>query len=158
MKAEILVEHFRLFLLWLAAFLCLGTVAELMLTNHTETLIQWIPFALCGLGLVTLLAVIFRPQRRAILALRWIMLVTLLGSLFGVYEHGQGNLAFALETNASKANAAPLLSMLIGGNPPLAPGVLAITAMVALVATYYHPASSQPVISQVAILQPVMKS
>ena len=145
MNAEILVERFRLFLLWLAAFLCLGTVAELVLTNHAKTLVQWIPFVLCGVSLVALLAVIFRPQRRAILTLRWIMLVTLLGSLLGVYEHVQGNLAFALETNAAKANAAPLLSMLTGGNPPLAPGVLAIIALVALVATYYHPASAQPV-------------
>jgi hypothetical protein len=140
MSAEGLVGWFRRFLLLLACLMCVGIVSELWLTNHLQTAIQLIPFGLCGLGLLSLGAVLVRPQWGTIWALRVVMLVVLLGGALGVYEHLAGNLAFAQEVNAAAASTAPLRVAITGANPPLAPGALAVTAIVALAATYWHPA------------------
>lgn len=143
MSAEVVVSRLRLFLLWLAVALCGGIIVELWLTGHTKEVLQFVPFVLCGVGIVALLAVILRPQRRTILALRTIMVLAAVGGILGVYEHITGNLAFAQEINAAKANAAPVLTALTGANPPLAPGALGVTALLSLAATYYHPALKQ---------------
>ncbi len=63
MSAEIIVARLRRFLLLLAGGLCVGTVVELLLVNHTEDLIQLLPFALCGIGLVAVLMVLLQPRR-----------------------------------------------------------------------------------------------
>ena len=140
MSAELLVSWFRRFLLVLASLMCVGIVSELWLTNHFETPLQLIPFVLCGLAVLSLGAVLVRPQRSTVWALRVIMVLVLCGGAVGVYEHLTGNLAFAQEVNAAAASAAPLQAAFKGGNPPLAPGALVVTAMVALAATYWHPA------------------
>lgn len=139
MSAEVIVTRLRLFLLWLAVALCGGVIAELWLTDHMEEPLQFVPFVLCGLSILALLQGIFRPQRSTLLQLRVMMMVAALGGFLGVYEHLAGNLAFAQEINATQAAASPLLVALTGANPPLAPGALGITALVALAATYYHP-------------------
>lgn len=136
MSAEKLVVRFRQFLLWLAAAMCVGIVAELLLAGHYDATLQLLPIALCAVALVPILAVLFRPSRRTILALRGVMLVIALAGLLGMYEHITGNLSFAQEVNAAKANAAPVQTALTGANPVLAPGALGITALVALAATY----------------------
>jgi hypothetical protein len=140
MSAERLVASFRQFLLWLAMALCLGIVAELLLTGHYKEPIQLVPIALCALAIAPILVVLFRPGRQTIWALRILMLVIAVAGLLGMVEHITGNLAFAREVNATKANAAPLQTALTGANPALAPGALGVTALVALAATYWHPA------------------
>jgi hypothetical protein len=140
MSAERLVARFRQFLLWLAIALCLGIVAELLLTGHYKEPIQLLPIGLCTLAAVPILAVLFRPGRKTIWALRILMLVIAVAGLLGTYEHITGNLSFAQEVNAAKANAAPIKTALTGANPALAPGALGVTALIALAATYWHPA------------------
>jgi hypothetical protein len=143
MSAEVIVTRMRRFMLVLACFLCAGTVIELWLTEHTKTPIQFVPFVLCGVGLIALLAVLSRPTQRTIWALRAVMVVAALGGLLGTYEHLQGNLELAREVKPAQASAAPLASALTGGNPPLAPGVLGVAAVLALAATYRHPVLEQ---------------
>src|SRR5258706_10466839 len=86
MTDKLIVERIRLFLLILAGLMCLGTIAELWLAEHTKEVIQWLPFVLCGLGLIVIVAVGWKPNRTTIWALRGTMVVTMLGSLIGVYE------------------------------------------------------------------------
>jgi hypothetical protein len=140
MSAESVLVRMRMFLLWLAFALCVGTVVELWLTEHTETAVQWVPFVLCALGAILLLVAILRPRRSSVLALRAIMTVAALGGLFGTYQHLESNLEFAREVNVAQAEAAPLWAALTGANPPLAPGILGAMAVIALAATYAHPA------------------
>jgi hypothetical protein len=139
-RAEQLVARFRQFLLWLSIAMCLGIVAELFLTEHYTEPLQWIPITLCAVAILPILAVLFRPGPQTIWLLRGLMIVIALAGVLGMYEHVVGNLLFAQEVNAAKANAAPLQTMLTGANPALAPGALGITALVALAATYWHPA------------------
>jgi hypothetical protein len=120
--------------------MCAGTIVELLLAEHTESLAQLIPFGLCGLGLIAVVAALLWPRRGTLLALRMVMGLLLLGSLLGVYEHIEGNLEFALEIRPTATFGMVWLDVLKGAAPLLAPGILALVAIIALAATYYHPA------------------
>jgi hypothetical protein len=130
----------RQFLLVVSALLCVGTLVELWLTNHMETFVQLIPFALCGLGLAAVVAALLSPRRAALLALRALMVLVALGGFFGVYRHLAGNLEFHRELHPNASTGELLSGALGGANPLLAPGILALTAALAIAATYYHPA------------------
>ncbi|MBI3242942.1 MAG: hypothetical protein HYZ49_11680 [Chloroflexi bacterium] len=139
MTARVVEQRLRLFLLGLAGFMCLGTVIELWLTEHIKEPIQLVPFILSGLGLMVVVAVFLRPGRSTIWALRIVMGLVTLGSLFGMYEHLEGNFNFALEIKPNAAVSATLWEALRGAAPLLAPGILALMALIAMAATYYHP-------------------
>ena len=86
------------------------------------------------------MAALLRPQRGVLLALRGVMILMIAGSLLGIYEHVAGNIAFAQEIRPGTPTGDLLLEGLTGGNPFLAPGMLAVAALIALAATYCHPA------------------
>lgn len=139
MSSEVVLRRLRIFLLALASFMCLGTIVELALTEHWEGPVQLLPFVLSGLSFVAMLAVLLRPQPITVRFLQGIVGVTLIGSLFGVFEHIEHNIAFALEIKPNAVVSDVLLDALGGANPLLAPGILAFTALMALAAVYYHP-------------------
>jgi hypothetical protein len=68
------------------------------------------------------------------------MSLLLLGSLLGVYEHLVNNFAFELEMRPSAVWSDVWFQALRGAAPLLAPGILAVAAVVAIAATYAHPA------------------
>ena len=135
--AEIL-RRLRKFLLLLSLFLFAGALIELWLVGHTKEFIQWIAFALAGAGAFTLLLVLFRLSPATVRTLRVCMLLVVFGSLFGMYEHFSGNVAFAREIQPNSATAQLFWRGLQGANPLLAPGVLAVAAILALSATYRY--------------------
>lgn len=135
-----ILRRLRTFLLWLAALLSAGAIVELWAANHTEEPLQWVPFVLCGLSLIAIAAALLRPRRGVLLTMRGVMVLMVLGSLLGIYEHVTGNIAFAQEIRPSTAGFDLLLEGLTGANPLLAPGMLAVASLIALAATYCHPA------------------
>ena len=130
----------RRFLLVLSILLFGGTVVELSLVKHWGDVVQLIPFGLCGLGALAALLALFRPRRATLLGLRVCMGVVMCGSLFGIYEHFSNNIAFQREIKPSATMSEVLVSAVAGGNPLLAPGTLAVAALLALAASYNHPA------------------
>ena len=130
----------RRFFIGLSAVICAVTIVELLLLEHTGDIVQFIPFMLSGLGIVGAVMVLAHPARQMILAFRGLMTLIILGSLFGVYEHLEGNLAFAQELHPNSSIGNLWLEILGGANPLLAPGTLAIASIIAIAATYYHPA------------------
>jgi hypothetical protein len=140
--AEILLR-LRRFLLVLSVLLFCGALIELWLVNHTEDIIQWLPFVLCAVGSLAALWVLFRPGRASVRVLRVCMVVVALGSLFGIYEHVEGNIGFAREIKPNSPTFQLVMSGLGGGNPLLAPGILALAATLALSATYRDTISQQ---------------
>ena len=142
MNAEILVKRFRTFLLLTAGISCILTLVELWAEEHTGDAAQMIPFVLCGMGAVATAATLLRPQRATVRLLRIVMSAMLVGSLFGLFEHIEHNLEFALEIRPNAAASVLLMDTLQGANPLLAPGILALAAVLAIGATYYHPALS----------------
>lgn len=133
------LRRIRRFLVSLSAFVLVGSLIELSLTEHMESTVQQIPFVLCVLGLVSLGIAALRPSRWTLRVLRVVMALVALGSLFGVYEHFEHNLAFELEIRPNASAGDVLLESLQGANPLLAPGILALAAILAAAATYDHP-------------------
>ncbi len=58
----------------------------------------------------------------------------------GVFQHLQGNLLFELDIRPGATVGAVLWDALKGAAPLLAPGIMAMAAVVALSGTYCHPA------------------
>lgn len=139
MQSTRVEQQLRGFLLWVAGFIFIGTVIELVLIEHTGDILQWIPLILCGLGLISLLAVWFAPSRKTLLSLRGIMGATALGSLYGIYEHFITNFEFSQEIYPAYTFIENLWAGLKGASPMLAPGILFVAALLAVAATYRHP-------------------
>lgn len=137
---QLILSRLRTFLLVLAAFVSLGTIVELALTEHWDGPPQILPFVLCGLSFVAIMATLLRPKRSTIWLMRWIVGITFAGSLFGIFEHIEHNFEFALEIQPNAALNELIWSAVSGANPLLAPGILAFTALLTLAASYYHPA------------------
>ncbi len=140
MNDATIVQRLRNFLLGLAGFICAGTIVELLLAKHFDKPMQIFPFVLCVAGIAVVVLAWRRPSRAVIQALRGVMALLVAGSLLGVYEHIEGNLEVVREVQPSAATSTVLLKTLTGAAPLLAPGILALAAMIAIAATYYHPA------------------
>lgn len=140
MSDALVLSRLRQFLLVVSALLLIGTLVELWLINHMEDPVQLIPFALCGLGLVAVFVALLRPRRAALRVLRVCMGLLALGSFLGVYLHLESNHGFHNELHPNAPTGELLLGTLGGANPLLAPGMLALTAALAIAATYQHPA------------------
>lgn len=140
MDSQAVVKSLRRFLLLMAGFLFAGTIVELIFQEHTGEPAQLIPFVLCGLGIVLVGLAWLLPRRGSLLALRGGMLLCIAGGAFGLYEHIEANLGFAKEILPAAGFTELLGKVLTGAAPLLAPGMLAIAALLALAATYAHPA------------------
>ncbi|HEU4595174.1 MAG TPA: hypothetical protein VFS10_08375 [Pyrinomonadaceae bacterium] len=137
------LARLRRFLLAFSVLLLGGSLVELFLVEHTEDAVQLIPFALCGLGALAALAALFKPRRATLLALRACMLLVVAGSLFGIYQHVSHNYAFQQEVNPNATGGELLRGALGGANPLLAPGILAVAAVLALAAAYRHEVNAE---------------
>jgi hypothetical protein len=113
-----------------------GTIAELLAAKHYESTVQFVPFILCVFGLLAVGLSWTRPSRKCLQATRFLMVIIALGSLWGIYEHVTGNLAFVHEVRPHAERIEVLKAAIQGGDPILAPGVLAVGAIVAIAATY----------------------
>lgn len=139
MSADAILTRMRRFLLLLSGLLQAATVVELIFIGHTDG-IQLLPFGLCAVGLLVVVLAWRQPQRRTLLGLRVGMAPVALGGFFGVYEHVANNISFLLETNPAATTAKIITKALGGANPLLEPGMLTLAAVLAIAATYYHPA------------------
>jgi fatty acid desaturase len=130
------LRRLRLFLLALSAMLFAGTILELALVNHTEDAIQWVAFVLAGIGLLVTLIVLARRGPGTVSLLRWCMLVVIVGSAFGIYEHVFNNIAFEKEIQPNATLSRLMWKGVSGANPLLAPGTLAVAGLLSLAGTY----------------------
>lgn len=140
MRAQTVEQKLRVFLLALSGLVCAGTIVELWFTEHVESTVQFVPFVLAALGMSAVLGAFYAPRRKMLILLRIVMGGLILGSLFGIYEHVAHNMAFELEIQPNATAWEAFWKALSGASPFLAPGILILAAMMALGATYRHPA------------------
>jgi len=140
MNAEKTLERLRQFLLIISTGVFIMTATELSFLSHWSETIQFLPFALCALGLLTLGVAYFRPGRATITTMQWSMIVIAVCSLIGFYEHMLNNFAFRMEIDANATTWELIQATLEGANPVLAPGILTLGAVIGLAAIYKHPA------------------
>lgn len=142
MSASEILRRLRLFLTALAFLMFLGTLIELWLVGHTEDTIQWVPFVLCALGILSIAGWFIVRNRFSRSVLTACMLLVAVGGAFGVYQHVSNNIAFEKEIHPNAAGSDLILKGLGGANPLLAPGTLSVAALLALAATYKYSGAS----------------
>lgn len=136
MSTEIILSRLRKFYLGFSAFIFAGSLFELTVLNHTGQPVQLLPFILGAVGLLLVAWAFFRPSMAGLRLLRVSMALIILGSLVGVYFHLRGNLEAVLDSGASLTLFQQVVRTLGGENPLMAPGILAIAAVLAIAATY----------------------
>lgn len=132
-------QQLRSFLLGVAAFIFIGTIAELYLLEHYEESQQWIPIILSIVGFFISATAWRKPSRKILTTLRWVMGLIALASLYGMYLHFMGNYQFTLEINPSFSATEAIWPAIKGSYPLLAPGILFLSAILGFAATYRHP-------------------
>jgi len=134
-----ITQQLRRFLLGVVAVTLVVTPFELILLEHTEELLQWIPFVVSGIGLLAVAGAWFSPGITSLKILRWVMVLLALTSFVGVYFHFSSNLSFVREINPSYGLMESIWPAMKGSHPLLAPGILFLAGILGLAATYRHP-------------------
>jgi hypothetical protein len=127
----------------LLALVLLGIVGlevELSLLKHADSLEQWIPHVTLIIGLLSTLAVYFRPSAPTLRTFQIIMVIFVIVGVLGLYLHFRGNVQFALERDPSLGGTRLVWKALRGATPALAPGALAQLGLLGLLYSYRHPA------------------
>ena len=121
----------------IAAVGFVGVIAELVLHEHWAAPWQVVPFFLCGAGIAAIAAFAASPGRSTARLLQVVMLGA--AAVIGMVQHLQGNLGFEREISPDAPLAELLGSAVSSVAPLLAPGGIALGALVAAAATYRHP-------------------
>lgn len=140
MSSDVVLARLRRFLIGLSGLILAGTLVELLLEEHYQETIQFVPFALCILGAIVAGMAFFRPNRGSLRALRTTMIVIGLGGGIGAMIHFIENFEFEREVHAAADFITQLFNAVKGAAPLFAPGVMTFAALIALAAAYYHPA------------------
>lgn len=117
-----------------------GLGAELVLLEHWESALQWLPLGALAVGLVASLWAWVRPTRRAIRTFQVVMVLFVALGLAGLWLHYRDNMLFELEMDPAVEGLSLVRRTLFGATPFLAPGALAQTGLVGLAAAFRHPA------------------
>ena len=133
MTSASMESWYRRFLLVLAGGIYLITPIELVFTEHTEGILQWVPFVACSLGLLGLLSYRFwgKKARKAV----WLTaFISVASGLLGIFKHVEHNLGFELDIRPNAGWADVWWETLTGASPMLAPGILILAAIMGLAA------------------------
>ena len=139
MSESKLESWFRNFLLGVTVFILLGTLVELVLVEHTEDPLQWIPFILSGVGILSISVFHFKPSLWSLYILRVTMVILAAGSIYGVYAHFIENFEFSAEIHPAYTFTENLTAAIMGASPMMAPGILFLAALLSAAGTYEHP-------------------
>ena len=126
---------------WLLTLGIAGLAAELLLLEHTESALQWIPLALLASGAVGLALVALRPARWTLRVMRAAMALCVAAGCLGVFLHLRGNVEFERESDPAAAFGTVLARAFTGATPALSPGALLQLGLLGLAFTFRHPAA-----------------
>jgi hypothetical protein len=139
---------FRRSIAGLAAIAVFGTGVELAMLHHWKTPVQLIPWICLATLVVALGLTLVAPSRPAILVARVLGGAVAGASLFGVFEHVEGNYnagpldaryAATWDTMSGAARWWEAASGGVGPAAPLAPGALALAAICGFLVGLRHP-------------------
>ncbi len=133
------ISALRTFLFIVLGLGVVGTLAELLLLEHTEDFWQLVPVGLLGLCLAVMTARVAKPTRATLRAFQAVMLLCVVSGLVGLYLHYQGNAEFELEMYPSLTGLDLLWESLKGATPTLAPGTMTQLGLIGLAYSYRHP-------------------
>lgn len=108
----------------------LGLATELVFLEHYEDTLQFIPFAIIGLGLLTGAWYGLRPGSASLRVFRATLAALGVTGLAGVVLHYRGNAEFERERDASIGGVRLVWESLTGATPALSPGTLVLFAFI----------------------------
>ena len=125
----------------------LGTGTDLILLEHFEDQLQFIPLILLGLGLLVLAWQAIHPGRLSVRALQVLMGLFLIAGLLGLVLHYRGSMEFQLEVNPDLAGLELFLKAIRAKAPPaLGPGAMIYLGLLGLAYAHQYPVSPGPAI------------
>lgn len=130
----------RRFLLWIVLAGIVGLGVELVLLEHFEDPLQWVPLVLLALGLIAATTLAIRATRATVRAFQAVSALFILAGAVGLWLHFDGNMEFEREDEPSAATSVLVRRAIFGATPLLAPGALAQLGLVGLCIGYRHPA------------------
>lgn len=133
-------QRLRRFLLGVVAAIFFGSIFELILLEHYEETLQWVPLIVSSIGFLAVAGVWFSPNPMAIKVFKWVMAAVALTSIVGIALHFNGNFEFTREINPSYSFTESIWPAMKGSYPLLAPGILFLAGILGIAATYRHPA------------------
>lgn len=121
----------------LATFLVtsLGAGFELFLLEHMEDIWQIIPLVLIGIGSALIIWIHNGAGHQVRKMFEYLMAITMLSGLLGIYFHLEGNLEFEREMYPSMGGFELIWQTLKGATPSLAPGTMLAIGMIGLLYT-----------------------
>jgi hypothetical protein len=119
------VERLRLWVLGVLVLGLAGTVTELILLEHYEQALQYVPLVLIALGVVVLVWNYAQADTASLRALQIVMGVFVLSGFVGMWAHFNGSMEYQLELNPDMSTWELLEKILHAKAPPLlAPGMM----------------------------------
>ncbi len=122
--ADTVVERLRLWVLGVIVLGLVGTMTELLLLEHDEEALQFVPLVLMVLGAVALVWHAVRKDTASLRALQIIMGLFVLSGFAGMAAHFHGSMEYQLELNPDLGRGAPGEDRASKGAPLLAPGMM----------------------------------
>lgn len=134
-------QALRMALLLIILIGMIGSGTELILLNHIEDWLQWLPLVLIAFGVSVSLWHAFRDSAMSVRALQAIFFAFVLAGVAGMYFHYQGAVEFKLESKPSLKGWELFRQAIFSKAPPLlAPGAMIQLGMLGLIYAYRHPA------------------
>jgi|SRR5678816_334499 hypothetical protein len=139
-----ILDKFRKILLAILALGMAGTLTELLLLEHTEDLVQWVPMILLGAAGAVLIWQSVSESSASLQLMRWLMCGFVAAGVAGVYFHFRGSAEFKLESQPNLAGMALFWQAIRAKTPPfLAPGAMVQLGLLGLLYVYKHPLLKQ---------------
>lgn len=117
-----------------------GLIAELVLLEHYEDSIQFIPFVLLALTLIVTAWHWRTGSRASLRVFQAVMLLLIVAGPVGIILHLRGNYQMEREFDPSVLGLNLWLEVIRGEAPTLAPGTLVQFGLLGLLYAYKHPA------------------
>ena len=111
-------------------FMALGIGMELYLLDHYEDTQQLIPIICIAAALLGALIWFNRRDNASQAAFKWILFLTALSGVYGVYLHLQANYEFELEMKPALSGWELFTESLSGALPALAPASMIVLALI----------------------------
>ena len=134
---SMVLERLRLWIVGIIALGLIGTMTELVLLEHDEKALQYVPLALMVLGAATLAWHAAAKSTASLRALQIVMGLFVLSGFAGMAAHFNGSMEYQLELNPD-LDMAELLDKIIHAKAPplLAPGMMIQMGLLGLAYAY----------------------
>ena len=118
------MKHIKTALIAILLFNIAGTLAELVLLEHTEDIWQQVPVFLLAFSSAVIIWVLFRENKWSLKFLQWSMILFIISGLTGIWLHYSGNVEFEREIYPDLSGWALFMEAIKGATPVLAPGTM----------------------------------